>query len=730
MTTYLDRPNMRTRSVASLATLVLVSGAAVAACAEGDASYGAGSLTQPIVLSPQVDAPAIGHQTDVRAAASGQQYLAVWADKAKIMGARVRDGEVIDHPAFVIHQSNGPTRPAPAAGITVGSNGADFLVAWTEQRLSGGDMDVRFARVTAAGEVLDPGGCALAETTALERAPALAWTEWGWIAAFRSGSKVLMTRLDTFGRAWEAETFTIATNATGEVAPALVPAGRGALVSWGEDGKIRAARLDIAGPAQLLDDVGDMIGGELTGVSIGFTGRGYLVGWSERLNNAGATFVKRLDLDGHGIDAQAMPIADAGNRAPAMIWNGHIALVAVDLADGTELIPVQHQSFGFGERVKLKGVHTPVLAVDQGESLLGYMRVGSVGGGSAALEAIGADTFVARVTVDGAVIDGTTRLLSIGKSAQLKPAIALGEEGGLVAWVDSMNADRTGMDVRTARIDRAGRVGERLTLGTAIDDHPPTVATDGHKFLVAWGDADGAMRVALIDAIGTLERVTRLPFGGSQMAAAWNGETYLVVGPSLKAARFDRYGVPLDPTAIPLVNHHSAAAADQIALAPAGKGFLAAFHWNAIGYDFVSTLRIGASGLASGVPVAYGLGTSPAVAWDGTYHTLTWLHEGRVHAGRLQENGSWKHDPVGLDAWGENPVLAPAFGGGVLMAWTDTIGLLRVARWNEGELHPVHAFDAPGFDPAIATRGDRYGVAYEIAGADLAPAVRARIIAR
>lgn len=698
----------------SFRILGLVAGAlSLIACAEGG-SVDNGSFTKELALSPQVDAPAVGEQTQIRIAAGRTLFLAVWLDGRSIMAARVRDGELLDAKPMLIHRGNGPTVPDVDGGLTVGANGDDFLVLWTERHVQGGDLDVRFARVSGAGVVLDPGGRALAETSAYERAPSVLSTEYGWVTTFRSDDALKLVRLDPFGRNWESETFTVATGLSGEGGAALSPYQRGAMIAYGTAADVEVARVDFAGPAERLGSVSVRRGGILTGVTLGKLGEGYLVGFAERLAETGVTSVVRLNRDGLALDAQPMPIADRGDRAPGFVWNGQIGLAAVESENGIELFPISGQPLVFGERVTMSGT-MPVLSAIGGEVLLGFVR--NEGG------VVGQNTLFRRVTPFGSIFAGSERLLSRGPDVQQKPAMAMGRYGSLVAWTDTLNAEHSGTDVRYAQLSLAGEVQRTGTLGTAFDDFAPAVATDGAKYFVAWGDGEGAVRVALISEIGDIVRTERMLLGESRVAAAWNGKVYMVVTPTLRAARFDRMGVPLDSAMAQLDG--GSERADQIALAPTSDGFLAAYHWNN-GHDLISALRIGPNATVSNVPATIGFGTSPSIAWDGDRHTVAWLDEGAIKSVRVLPSGFWTEAPKAHEIQATSLSVAPADGGGVLLTWTNAKNAVHVATLLDGALTAPLSI-ADGTSPVVASFGARFGLAYEIPTEGDVTAVRAKL---
>lgn len=108
--------------------------------------------TAPFVISE-----GHGNQTCARVAFGGSYYLVVWQDSRSgsqcVYASRVsRDGIVMDTEGI------GVSPPALAdMPPDVASDGDNFLVVWTDIYV-GADGDIRGARVSQAGQVLDPSG--------------------------------------------------------------------------------------------------------------------------------------------------------------------------------------------------------------------------------------------------------------------------------------------------------------------------------------------------------------------------------------------------------------------------------------------------------------------------------------------------------------------------------------------------------------------------------------------
>ncbi len=110
---------------------------------------------------------------------NGSNYLVVWrGEDGQIRGARVSPGGVVLDPGgFAI--TSGATYPA---GATLSSDGTDYLVAWADARF--GCCSIFGARVTGGGRALDPRGIAIATHGRQQVEPAIAYDGANYLVAW------------------------------------------------------------------------------------------------------------------------------------------------------------------------------------------------------------------------------------------------------------------------------------------------------------------------------------------------------------------------------------------------------------------------------------------------------------------------------------------------------------------------------------------------------------------
>jgi hypothetical protein len=181
--------------------------------------YGARVSTGGAVLDPAGFAISTGwgHQLAPAVAAGGGVALAVWQDA--VLDASIQAARIDPDGAALV---SAPQAVSPAAFVqaspAVTFDGAAFVVAWQDEPTFL-EPDVRAARLTPAGELLDVAALRIAAGPLAERAPALAFDGRHVVAAWASGASgaaaLLGTRLDGAGALQDDPPFEIATGAIG-----------------------------------------------------------------------------------------------------------------------------------------------------------------------------------------------------------------------------------------------------------------------------------------------------------------------------------------------------------------------------------------------------------------------------------------------------------------------------------------------------------------------------------
>jgi hypothetical protein len=293
---------------------------------------------------------------------------------------------------------------------------------------------------------------------------------------------------------------------------------------------------------------------------------GYLAAWE-----AGTTIrAARFDAQGQRLDATALAVSAAGQGARVAF-------------DGTGYFVAWFQGNSVSaSRVSTAGAIAPPVTVGAGTD----PAVAS-GGGTTLVVWNAGDIVGVRLAADGTVLDATPLQIGVAQNAQLKPAVSFGGGVFLVAWADQRNDATTGVaQTFVARVTPAGAVldpgGLPLT-AVGARDGAHAVASDGNAFLVSWlvNSTVMAMRVG---ADGSLLDGAPRALASSSVsttlapASAFDGATYVVGWPDQRgvfAARMTPAGGLLDPSAINAAGFPvsvDSTAATEVAIASQGNG--------------------------------------------------------------------------------------------------------------------------------------------------------------
>jgi hypothetical protein len=187
----------------------------------------------------------------------GTNYLITWADgrrsdSADIYGARVtRDGSVLD-PQGIPLVVGGDAHTFPMAAF----NGTNYLLVWDDLTDSG-MCSIRCARVSPAGQVLDPGDTLCTAWSAWT--PVVASNGTGWLTAWHDWRNVncvdvYAARINAAGQVLDPGGFALGTGNVEQGCAALASDGANYLAVWERSDKamydVRGARI---GGGTLLD---------------------------------------------------------------------------------------------------------------------------------------------------------------------------------------------------------------------------------------------------------------------------------------------------------------------------------------------------------------------------------------------------------------------------------------------------------------------------------------------
>jgi len=376
-----------------------------AAVVDSSVPRNSGPLT---VLDPDgiVIAAGSGSKGQPSVAFGGGIYLVVWNDVRSmstyydVYGARVsRAGEVLDPGGGfeVLTGAGGEYKGSLAFGTS------SFLVGLTRGQVGSSLEDVRGARVSAAGKLLDQGGILVAKGKKKLSAPVVGSGDAGFLMAWAEERGALeydvySTRLSALGKLLDPS-------------PTLIKSGRGVLAP----------------------------------TAVAFDGTNFLVAWEHWFDKGLMdVFCTRVTagnkvLDPDGVNVSAAPRME---QAAAVAFDGINYLVVWE--------DLRNNDY---------------------------------------------DIYAARVSKSGKVLESTGIAVAVAPDDQVNPAVAFNGTGYLVVW---QHYGPAGPEVHGSRMDVDGRVLDPggVTIATGSGLYFPSVASDGADYLVVWED----MRRGIIGA--------------------------------------------------------------------------------------------------------------------------------------------------------------------------------------------------------------------------------------
>ena len=634
----------------------------------------------------------------------GANFLVVWEDGRghDIYGARVTPAGVVLDPAGIAISTATGMQSVPAPVF----DGVDFLVVWQDGR-SG--HAIYGTRVTSAGAVLDPAGIAISTGTSNNGFdPVLAydgenvlvvWHDYG------SASDIYGARVTPAGEVLDPSGIIISAAANSQSYPALAFDGENTLVVW-QDGRsgsdVYGARVTPAG--EVLDTSGFAIS---TGTNSGyfpaldFDGEDFLVVWQD--NSRGSdVYGTRVTPAGVVLDPAGIAVSTAANdkRNPRVAFDGENSLVvwfsygSVEDIHGTRVTPagVVLDPAGFVISQAASNQWVPALAFDGENSLVVWTDERN--------SALG-DIYGTRVTPTGVVIDSSGIGISAATNSQSYPALAFGGENFFVVWQDSRSGSS---DIYGTRVTPAGVVLD--TAGVAIstatgDQSYPAIAFDGENFFVVWQDSrSGSSDIygarvtptgVVLDTAGVA--ISTATNDQSYPALAFDGENFLVAWADYRissswdiyGARVSRDGIVLDPTDIAI----STATGTQShpVLACDGENCLVVWADRRSGSSDIYGARMTPTGAVldtAGIAISTAADNQyfPALAFNSQDFLVVWedKRDGSFSEiyGALVTSSGWVRDTLGIAIHGVNAATshwspAVAFDGeNCLVVWQDS----------------------------------------------------------
>jgi len=250
----------------------------------------------------------------------GTNYLVAWEDSRSfstndvdIRGARVSaKGALLDKTGLLICNAAGAQQHP-----SVAASGGEFLVAWQDDRNDGvSGEDIYGSRVSDAGVVLDPAGLALSTTNDDQLSPVVAGNASAFLVVWEDNRNnstspdIFGTFVSHGGGILNPGGLAIAQTGDNEVTPAIAASPTQFLVTWEDRGDVFAAR--VANNGTVIDSSGSALQladfGEEQSPAVAALGNNFLVAWVDSRNSTDGIFAGRVLSDGTVPDFEGFPV--------------------------------------------------------------------------------------------------------------------------------------------------------------------------------------------------------------------------------------------------------------------------------------------------------------------------------------------------------------------------------------------------------------------------------------
>ncbi len=678
-------------------------------------------LSDDISIGDPFWIPSTENNSRPSVAFDGANYVVVWSNLRGIEAARVDpQGQVLDRPPIMV--SDQQSVPSVACSP------ADCLVIWA------GTDGIEGIRLGQHGGLVDDSPRLLFGATSPSQ-PTLSWSGTQYLAVWASPTTggnhdIRAARLDATGDALDSTAIAIASRSTDQSEPAVTASGDDFFVVWSDAmtstnaRAIYGARLDAQGT--VLDPDGIVL--SVSGVDSQFPavaahGSEYLAVWSSCAQPGACGFsARRVSAAGGLLDptALSLPASRAVAARPAVAFDGtdfkvawtteYKAMAARISAQGVVRDPsgvviCTFQKPSANAAIALAGETSQVLAVWQDAFRLGTSLMAS------------------RLDQDGAVLDSPALAVAQQKSAQSQPDVAFDGINYLLVWSDGRFAQQTGTAVYAARVSSDGTLLDHdgIYLGSGVGENQSLrVAYGDGVFLVTWlsspSSADHRIVAARIDRSGTVldspvlhvaESVnTRHPdvaFGAGHFLVTWADRSGSPDG-GVYARRVAPDGTLEDPAPIAEAAH---ANTQRAAVAYGGHDFFAVWFSDYGAPCTICGVSIGTDGQPASSPVDVGgfvlsVDSRPDVGFDGADFLVVWPDQG-LKAARVDINGQRAHGRLTLAQRGLGVVSTPRVvfdGADSFVAWgeaanPDVLVGATVAADLSGQVGDAYRFGTP-----------------------------------
>jgi hypothetical protein len=294
-------------------------------------------------------------------ATDGSKFLVVWQDGRDSSGGGDVYGVLMDTAGTaltpggfpVVHDTFAQTAPAAAYG-----GDSTYLVVWTDKRADAAG-DVYGARLSRAGQVLDPNGIRICVAAGAQSEAAVAAGDSCWLVTWtdsRQGKDIIGARVSWSGELLDTAGIPIAANYGEQTQSAVASGTDGFYVAWlnvaDGDSALYGARVAASGfvlgpPARIAGDLPRGIAP--VEPALAFDGSNYLAVWCSRtyLNGVYGRFVSRAGVVGDS----TVRITSHWARRPRIVFDGACYVVCwAEFGSGEDI---------YGTRVTPGGAVSP-----------------------------------------------------------------------------------------------------------------------------------------------------------------------------------------------------------------------------------------------------------------------------------------------------------------------------------------------------------------------------------
>jgi hypothetical protein len=515
------------------------------------------------------------YQSSPSVAFDGTNFLVVYQDNwwgpYDISGTRVdQAGNVLDPNGFTVSNAGG-NQWNPAIAF----DGANYLVAWQDERNSSSIDDIYGTRVTPEGIILDTAGIAITTVSDLQRLPCVGWDGVNYIVAWqdeRDDLDIYCTRVDTAGVVLDPTGILLSSIDPDQREPAIVFDGNNSFVVWHE-GDIRGIRLDQSG--NVVDTNTILVSTTICyfpqiAADVVFDGLNYFVVWEDNhygIYNVYDIYGARVSQNGGVIDVPSIPISLAPNSqgTPAVAYDGSNYMVT--WCDGRsggnkDIYCCRIDTFG----VVLDTAGIPVSTGQQGEVFpeiafdgTNYVIVWQDGRSVTS----GTDIYGARVTQSGVVLDQSGFAITTALKGQEYSAVVFDGTYYFAVWMDYRDSTITRHDIYGARFTSGGVVLDTLGIPICKADNPqryPQVAFDGTNYMVVWQDSRTSPNTADIYGARVTQSGSVLDTAGIPLwvdaevqanpVITFDGVRYYVVFQHIPSVYNDLYGIVVNTSGV------------------------------------------------------------------------------------------------------------------------------------------------------------------------------------